>query len=173
MRLVDLEDTASGTSLCDEVHFGGVEIFNRGRWGAVCGQSGMDLTHEATVICGQMGFPSGSMFEVRETNDILLAREPFPADDTLPSDITWVSQVTCAGTEQRLEDCSFSGSSDGTLAGLPEDGVPCFSILGVVCHRFELTGKPPLPLSQMVHHDMDDHNFAQYWFPRSSWSTPS
>lgn len=36
MRLVPLADTPTPSAACNEVHFGGVEIFNSGRWGAMC-----------------------------------------------------------------------------------------------------------------------------------------
>ena len=144
VRLVDLEDTPSGTSPCDEVHFGGVEIFNRGRWGAICTAAAfmdVDQTREATVVCGQLGFPFGSVFSVEETYEDAFGftNPPFPNDDTMPSNLSW-SAVACNGTEQRLEECSFSTSSDGTFPGLQEESDPCFRILGVVCHRFELAG---------------------------------
>ena len=141
VRLVDLKDTPSGTSPCDEVHFGGVEMFFRDRWGAICGFRDTNFTSEATVVCGQLGFPFGSMFNVEEVEeDDYGFINSFPDDDTIPSSLSWGS-VTCNGTEQRLEECSFSGSSDGTFARVRERrSFPCRSILGVVCHRFELAG---------------------------------
>ena len=141
VRLVDLEDTPSGTTPCDEVHFGGVEVFSNGQWGAICSFGSTDLPKEATVVCSQLGFPFGSVFNVEETYEDAfgLSVPPFPSDDTIPSSLSW-GRVTCNGTAQRLDECSFSSSSDGTFAGLEEQSNSCFVILGVVCHRFELTG---------------------------------
>ena len=141
VRLVDLAGPGPVTQTCNEVHYGGVEVFNRGRWGAVCAPGNEDFTREATVICSQLGFPFGSMFEVREAAGDLV-NGPFPPPgDAMPSDLAWTSRVTCGGgTEPQLEDCTFAGSSDGTLSGLPAGGVNCATILGVVCHRFEITG---------------------------------
>ena len=139
---MDLAGPGAVTQTCNEVHYGGLEVFNRGRWGAVCGPGSEDFTREATVICGQLGFPFGSMFEVREAAGDFFGTEDlsFPAGDTMPSDIAWATRVSCDATAQRLQDCSFAGGSDGTLSGLPADGVRCAPILGVVCHRFEIAG---------------------------------
>ena len=138
---MDLEDTPSGTSPCDQVHHGGVEIFNRGRWGAVCSFGDTNYTREAMVACGQLGFPFGSMFNVEEVvEDDYGLESSFADDDTMPSTLSW-GGVTCNGTEQRLDECNFSGSSDETFAGLLEERTsPCSRILGIVCTRFELAG---------------------------------
>ena len=147
VRLVDLPGPGAVTQTCNEVHYGGVEVFNRGRWGAVCATTTssrevLDFTRVATVICGQLGFPVGSTFEVRQATGDLFGDEyfRFPDGDDMPSDIAWTTRVTCNATAQRLQDCRFAGGSDGTLVGQPEDGVNCAPILGVVCHRFEITG---------------------------------
>lgn len=36
LRLVRLFESASETRPCDDVHFGGVELFRQGRWGHIC-----------------------------------------------------------------------------------------------------------------------------------------
>lgn len=36
VRLVPLLGSGAATAACDEVHIGGVEIFNAGRWGRIC-----------------------------------------------------------------------------------------------------------------------------------------
>jgi len=53
LHLVSLDDAPSMTQACDQVHCGAVEVFNRGRWGAVCG------TQQADIACRQLGFPFG------------------------------------------------------------------------------------------------------------------
>ena len=52
------------TAACDNVHLGGVEIINNGRWGRICFDSSdqdSSFTIGAGVICGQLGVPFGSL----------------------------------------------------------------------------------------------------------------
>jgi len=145
---VPLEDTAVPTQTCDEVHFGGVEIFNRGRWGAVCIAAGdaAQFTLDAEVACRQLGYRFGRMYDVLETIGGYYDYSPFGQYDTLPSEFAWASEVVCTGPEARLQDCLFPESSNDTLSGLPTTGVldSCFQILGVVCSRFDLVGAASL-----------------------------
>ena len=67
MRLVPLNGTAVATAVCDDVHFGGVELFRKGVWGRICpgpfGGGAEDFTLDAQVICRQLGFPFGSVMD--------------------------------------------------------------------------------------------------------------
>lgn len=139
VRLVPLEDTASMSRACDDVHFGGVEVFNRGRWGAVCASGDPQIVE---VVCRQLEFDFGSAFDVGETVGGIYYDSEFGQYDTVPSEFGWANGVECKGGEARLDECRFTDSSDGTLAGIPTTGVleECQAILGVACTRFEVAG---------------------------------
>jgi len=90
VRLVPLEDTAVATGECDDVHFGGVELFFQGRWGRICSLSrfllnrAAEFTLDAQVICRQLGFPFGSVMD--QTDLIFEERE-------VEGVIVWASEV--------------------------------------------------------------------------------
>ena len=125
---------------------GAVEIYNRGRWGAVCigGGDTAQFTIDAQVACRQLGFRFGVMFQVGESSRFPYdyIEYSFGQDDGIPSDFAWASEVVCTGTEERLDRCLFTEGSDNTLGGLPDEGVldSCFRTLPVVCTQFELIG---------------------------------
>ena len=146
LRLVPFPDTDTPTAACDEVHVGGVEIYNRGRWGAVCigGGDTAQFTIDAQVVCRQLGFHSGVMYQIAES-----IRFPydygdyvFGPEDEVASDFAWASEVVCTGTEARLDECLFTEGSDNTLGGLPAEGLSnsCFRSLAVACTQFDLVG---------------------------------
>lgn len=76
IRLVNLSGVNSSSAACDEVHFGGVELFNEGQWGRICRGQGSsirsagddgpfaDFSIDASVICRQLGFPFGGVYDV-------------------------------------------------------------------------------------------------------------
>lgn len=70
IRLVPLQDFDASTSPCDDIHFGGVEIYNDGQWGRICGKvvgrEPGSLALEAQVACRQLGFPFGGLIDVQE-----------------------------------------------------------------------------------------------------------
>lgn len=92
VRLVPLNGTATATAACDDVHFGGVELFREGRWGRICSGRGgrtQEFTLDAQVVCRQLGFPFGTVMD---------ASEPFGAYDRdyndLPEDaLVWATEV--------------------------------------------------------------------------------
>ena len=51
VRLVPLQGTTVATGECDNVHFGGVELFFQGQWGRICSatRSGIDRDAEFTL----------------------------------------------------------------------------------------------------------------------------
>lgn len=67
VRLVTLNGTSSNTSVCDAVHFGGVELFHEGHWGRICTGMRFDaadrFTLDAQVVCRQLGFPFGTLMD--------------------------------------------------------------------------------------------------------------
>ena len=137
VRLIPFPDTP-GSAACDEVHFGAVEVFNAGRWGAVCDGTAL----AAAVVCRQLGFPYGWLYNAEEAVGEPRGEDYFDADDALPSAFAWASDVVCTGAEARLSECGFPESGTRTLEDLPEDGAlsRCHAALGVVCSRFDLTG---------------------------------
>lgn len=119
IRLVPLTgmNFASPTSPCDEVHFGGVEIYNDGDWGRICrtGRRSSGFVVEALVICKQLGFPFGGLMDVLEVNvrgpnGRASEEGPFRdsgAQNTTASKLVWATEMQCTGLEDRLEDCFF------------------------------------------------------------------
>ena len=92
VRLVPLNGTVAPTAACDEVHFGGVELFFQGRWGRICsGRFGLghnDFTLDAQVVCRQLGFPFGTVMSELEI------RSAYDYDSRGDEDIlTWASEV--------------------------------------------------------------------------------
>ena len=152
VRLVQLDGISAITDTCDDVHFGGVELFNDGEWGRVC----KSITSEssivnAKVVCRQLGFQFSSLMGVEEVSN---AAYDYRTSDSIPS-IVWATEVRCTGKEERLADCNFPeefgnasvrtadqtpppsarpGVSDGICGQVDEE------VLGVVCRRFELEG---------------------------------
>ena len=95
VRLVPLNGTASPTAPCDDVHFGGVELFFQGQWGRICsGGNGGDhneFTLDAQVVCRQLGFPFGTVMNQKDFS------EAYEYDSREEEGIlTWATEVrTC------------------------------------------------------------------------------
>lgn len=109
VRLVPLNGTAVATATCDEVHFGGVELFRDGIWGRICvGRFGGDpeeFTLDAQVVCRQLGFPFGS---VMDEGEVFGAYDySFDYSSSEPEPTVWATEVVCTGKEERLLDCDF------------------------------------------------------------------
>eukprot|EP00892_Ulva_mutabilis_P007289 jgi/Ulvmu1/4932/UM204_0003.1 len=110
VRLVPLNGTAVATAACDDVHFGGVELFREGQWGRICaGRFGGDpeeFTVDAQVVCRQLGFPFGTVMDEQE---VFGAYDYRTYDYSTPREdpITWASEVVCTGKEERLLECDF------------------------------------------------------------------
>ena len=77
VRLVPFNETIDPTSMCDDVHFGAVELFRKGRWGRTCSfRDPDDFTLDAAIVCRQLGFPFGTSLE---SNSV--SRPVDPRDD--------------------------------------------------------------------------------------------
>jgi len=135
-----LEGTDFGTQPCDDVHIGGVEFFNAGRWGRLCILDGGGRFQvadrnawvvDAIVICRQLGFPFGNLVDA--------GGQSSGVSSDLPPAWESSSRVFCTGTEERLEDCNFPDSPGDILEELPNG---CFddSTLTVMCRRFPMAG---------------------------------
>eukprot|EP00892_Ulva_mutabilis_P008280 jgi/Ulvmu1/5824/UM025_0081.1 len=152
VRLVNLRNSNFTTQPCDDVHFGGVEFFNDGRWGRICQFSARDpggFAIDALVICRQLGFPFGSLIDLEEVRPPSGGR-PINEDDYPDDDegaLVWATDVRCTGAEQRLGDCFFPEGL-GNRGGRPEMPSPGLSFgscatrdsttVGVACRRFEV-----------------------------------
>ena len=92
MRLVPLVDTAVPTAECDDVHFGGVELFREGAWGRICpgrfGGDEQEFTLDAQVVCRQLGFPFGTVIDATDISGSY--DYPFASD---PPVTVWATQV--------------------------------------------------------------------------------
>lgn len=107
------------------------------------------------MVCRQLGFPFGSVFDPEETFGEHYSDSPFEYDERQP-EVVWASKVTCTGKEDRLEQCQFPQISPGKRSrvdagardlGLPEGGLPgeeCSvrdgAVLAVVCRKFSIRG---------------------------------
>lgn len=169
VRLVSLVGTVA-TSSCDDVHFGGVEIFNDGAWGRICFGRGDDFaqfTVDAQVVCRQLGFPFGSLMDVFGAEDVSDFRDAdysvryadyrLEEEGNSPSQLVWATDVVCTGAEERLGECFFPegfGASPRTSAQ-PDDGdtdpnqrgltgTSCNfrdrTVFSVICRRFGIQG---------------------------------
>eukprot|EP00892_Ulva_mutabilis_P004962 jgi/Ulvmu1/2838/UM144_0002.1 len=151
IRLVSFQGVNLTTRPCDDVHYGGVEFFNEGQWGRVCGMTDLDpaaASVDALVICRQLGFPFGGLMDVRST---LREDRDYDSEVDEPA-IVWATDVQCTGTESRLDECffpeDFEGFSrfvsfpvpplDSSRAGLRGFTCAFREFLGVVCRRFEI-----------------------------------
>ena len=135
VRLVALNATEYPTQPCDTVHLGAVEIFNNGEWGKICAPRPGGWTVDAIVICRQLGFPFGNVMDPNEARMSGFS-DVFPSP---PRPVTWASNVLCTGTEQRIADCSFPGST-GEFLEEYEGGCADVRTLAVICRRFEMDG---------------------------------
>ena len=94
MRLVPLNGTAVPTAPCDDVHFGGVELFREGVWGRICpgrfGGDEADFTLDAKVVCRQLGFPFGTVMDASEVSGFYDYSYSSASSDTVT---VWATQV--------------------------------------------------------------------------------
>ena len=171
MRLVTLSGAAAETGTCDDVHFGGVEFFNDGEWGRICAGSTDEFTAftvDAKVVCRQLGFRFGSLYDVVGSEDIssFADTDYGPADPDRPGRLVWATDVECTGLEQRLGECVFPeefGARPGGAGGVGGGGArgpglrntSCDrrdrSVFGVICRQFEIPGADPHVLPAVVY----------------------
>ena len=102
VRLVPLNGTVVPTAVCDDVHFGAVELFLEGAWGRICagslGGDAEDFTLDAQVVCRQLGFPFGTLMDADE---IFRAYEYARLDYSDPA-IVWATEVWPVEQRRRL-----------------------------------------------------------------------
>ena len=95
MRLVSLNGTEGPTAVCDDIHFGGVELFREGTWGRICadpfGSYPEDFTLDAQVVCRQLGFPFGTLMDAGELGSVYGDSTPDYSD--LPPFTIWATEV--------------------------------------------------------------------------------
>jgi hypothetical protein len=149
LRLEPIERTTPST-LCDDVHYGFVQIYNNGQWGYIC-SNGEYTT--ARVVCRQLGFLYGSA--------LTLIEEPNPdgyqfAPSSAPQ-LVWLNGVRCTGKEANLLDCFLGQNAFGSNSGAespagapgPEsapptpspDSDPCQrDKMAIVCRTIEIKG---------------------------------
>ena len=94
MRLVPLSGTAVPTAVCDDVHFGSVQLFREGAWGRICagrfGRIPKEFTLDAQVVCRQLGFPFGTLMDAGEVSGAY----DYPSSDySDPPFTVWASEV--------------------------------------------------------------------------------
>lgn len=93
VRLVPLNGTAVATTECDEVHFGGVELFHDGRWGRICPGRISDyeatyaFTVDAQAICRQLGFPFSTIMDASDLESA------YDRDNEQEDALTWTTDV--------------------------------------------------------------------------------
>jgi len=166
---VPLVNATTSSAPCDAVHSGIVQIFQNGVWGLICTQrfsfrsGSINFDIDANVVCRQLGFPQGTVFDTSSTGD-RGSDNTYDYDDysflttteTLDDVPVFANRVSCTGKEERLDDCFFperdapSPFSDYSSAPAPGPeadfglGGSCnlfqAARLGVVCHRFALEG---------------------------------
>ncbi|XP_038077347.1 deleted in malignant brain tumors 1 protein-like [Patiria miniata] len=80
---------------------GRVEVLHGGRWGSIC-LDGWDF-NDALVVCKQLGFP-------------WLNRDDWNYDGGNLTELVWLSNVQCKGSETRLDECANDGWTDHQCA---------------------------------------------------------
>ena len=89
-----LPGTAVPTAVCDDVHFGGVELFREGVWGRICTgpfpRGTAEFTLDAQVVCRQLGFPFGTLMDADEMSGVYDDSTP---DNSDPPFTVWASEV--------------------------------------------------------------------------------
>ena len=100
---------------------GRVEVFHDGLWGTVCGTGWS--TDDATVACRELGLPS--------SNARVNKFWQFASGGTQ----TWLSEVSCDGSESHLSECGHAGWGihNHDSWGHSEDaGIVCEGIVSII-----------------------------------------
>ncbi|CAH1243347.1 PRSS12 [Branchiostoma lanceolatum] len=89
---------------------GRVEVYHKGRWGAVCDRD-WAANKEGAVVCKELGFHGNA------------ENIPSDHDDDLPKRPVWINGTRCTGSEDRLRRCVFDRAAWGDgEAGRPGCG---------------------------------------------------
>eukprot|EP00887_Chlorella_sp_A99_P001322 scaffold14.g1322.t1 len=102
---------------------GPLYFFRHGIWGAICTEFG---PAEAAVACRELGYTGTA------TTD----------SSSSASSLTWISNVTCNGTESRLADCHYT---DKTAAACP-NGYATLTCTNAESAAVPLGGEPEVPI---------------------------
>ena len=126
---------------------GRLEVLHHGKWGTVC-DKGWGLA-DAHVACRQLGFQ-----RAKKT----LGRVSAPASE---SDSIWMSNLSCAGVEKRLDECKFSGWGVRESACTHENDVAitCFADIRLVGGLVNEEGRVEVRLLSGVWHAVCDDNW--------------
>ena len=171
VRLVPLLNATSESAPCEAVHQGVVQILLDGVWGLLCatmfgrrGKTG--FTVDAKVICRQLGFPFGSVFDSSASGG---GRDPddqydyadyssygSPSSAPLDDVPVFATRGSCTGTEERLDECFFPERDplSNSFATSPARGASSTcdrfqaTRLAVACRQLEIEGPFHLLLTQ-------------------------
>ena len=102
LRLVDTRSTQYG---------GRLELYYNSQWGTVCDDSWG--SSDATVACRQMGFVG-----VSDSDSSLFG-------SGTSSQLIWLDDVACSGSESQLIDCSHSGIGSHNCFHAEDVGIVC------------------------------------------------
>lgn len=127
LRLVPLNGTTSPTAACDDVHFGGVEIFHDGRWGRICNDrfssSPEEFTLDAQVICRQLGFRFGGVMDADEIRNAYDGQDYRFNDERAP-ELVWATSVRLRLLHGISDLCQACGSTRRCMHLCQEDMQP-------------------------------------------------
>ena len=168
-----LINATSESAPCDAVHQGVVQIFSNGVWGVLCTnvfgrEERTGFTVDAKVICRQLGFPFGSVFDSSSSGgradpddqydytDYAFYGEGSPSSAPLDDVPVFATRVSCTGKEDRVDECFFPEreSSFNSFAPSPAPDVSSScerfqaTRLTVACRQFEIEGVFHLLLTQ-------------------------